>query len=111
VLIILVVQIASFLRVYKNHFDPTAIGEFLGEGGVTPAETEYWSQIRFRFIRAVTFIDRDLEPALRILLTECGFRLPGALIHVNNRHVVLDMSDIDTVQVKLKRLTGWLKCL
>eukprot|EP00595_Chromulina_sp_UTEXLB2642_P001168 CAMPEP_0196764042 /NCGR_PEP_ID=MMETSP1095-20130614/5284_1 /TAXON_ID=96789 ORGANISM="Chromulina nebulosa, Strain UTEXLB2642" /NCGR_SAMPLE_ID=MMETSP1095 /ASSEMBLY_ACC=CAM_ASM_000446 /LENGTH=1536 /DNA_ID=CAMNT_0042118611 /DNA_START=710 /DNA_END=5320 /DNA_ORIENTATION=- len=70
-------EIASFLRVYKNHFDPTSIGDFLGEGGVSINEIEYWNQIRFRYIRAVTFIDLDLEPALRLLLTGCGFRLPG----------------------------------
>lgn len=46
---------------------------------MTPAEEEYWSQIRFRYIRAVSFIDLDLESALRMLLTECGFRLPGKL--------------------------------
>jgi hypothetical protein len=76
-------EVASFLRVYKNHFDPTAIGEFLGEGGITPEQQEYWSQIRFRYIRAVTFIDLDLEPALRILLTESGFRLPGEAQKIN----------------------------
>jgi len=70
-------EIASFLRVYKNSFDPSAIGEFLGEGGRTPADVDYWSQIRFRYTRAVSFVEMDLEPALRLYLTGCGFRLPG----------------------------------
>ena len=70
-------EIASFLRVYKNSLDPSAIGEFLGEGGRTPAEVDYWSQIRFRYTRAVSFVEMDLEPALRLYLTGCGFRLPG----------------------------------
>ena len=70
-------EIASFLRVYKNSLDPSAIGEFLGEGGRNNVEAEYWSQIRFRYTRAVSFVEMDLEPALRLYLTGCGFRLPG----------------------------------
>ena len=70
-------EIASFLRVYKNSFDPSAIGDFLGEGGCNTREEEYWSQIRFRYTRAVSFVELELEPALRLYLTGCGFRLPG----------------------------------
>ena len=70
-------EIASFLRVYKNSFDPSAIGEYLGEGGVTPHEEVYWSQIRFRYTRAISFVELEVEPALRLYLTGCGFRLPG----------------------------------
>jgi hypothetical protein len=70
-------EIARFLRVYKNSFDPSAIGDFLGEGGVSPKEEEYWSQIRFRYTRAVSFVEMEIEPALRLYLTGCGFRMPG----------------------------------
>jgi len=70
-------EIANFLRVYKNSFDPSAIGDFLGEGGCNVREEEYWSQIRFRYTRAVSFVELELEPALRLYLTGCGFRLPG----------------------------------
>lgn len=70
-------EIASFLRVYKNSFDPTAIGEYLGEGGITPHEEIYWAQIRFRYTRAISFVELEVEPALRLYLTGCGFRLPG----------------------------------
>jgi hypothetical protein len=70
-------EIAGFLRVYKNSFDPSAIGDYLGEGGLTPAEQEYWSQIRYRYTRAISFVEMELEPALRLYLTGCGFRLPG----------------------------------
>lgn len=70
-------EIASFLRVYKNSFDASAIGEYLGEGGVTPEEEVYWSMIRFRYTRAVCFVEMDIVVALRMYLTGCGFRLPG----------------------------------
>jgi len=70
-------DIAQFLRVHRSHFDPPAIGDFLGEGGQTPQEIEYWSQIRFRYSRAISFIDMDVESALRLYLTGSGFRLPG----------------------------------
>jgi Sec7-like guanine-nucleotide exchange factor len=76
-------EIASFLRVYKNSFDPSAIGEYLGEGGVTPYEEVYWSQIRFRYTRAISFVELEVEPALRLYLTGCGFRLPGEAQKIN----------------------------
>jgi Sec7-like guanine-nucleotide exchange factor len=62
-------EIVNFLRVYKNSFDPISIGEFLGEGGVSSTQMEYWAQIRFRYTRAVSFVEMDLEPALRLYLT------------------------------------------
>ena len=37
--------------------------------GVSPVEVEYWSQIRFRYTRAVSFVEMELEPALRLYLT------------------------------------------
>ena len=70
-------EISNFLRVYKSHFDQTALGDFLGEGGITQAEIEYWNQIRYRYTRAVSFVELEIEPALRLFLTGCGFRLPG----------------------------------
>jgi hypothetical protein len=76
-------EIANFLRLYKNSFDPGAIGEFLGEGGKNPQEEEYWSNIRFRYTRAVSFVEMDIEPALRLYLTGCGFRMPGEAQKIN----------------------------
>jgi len=70
-------DIAQFLRLHRSHFDPRAIGDFLGEGGDSPQEIEYWAQIRFRYSRAISFVDMDVESALRLYLTGSGFRLPG----------------------------------
>jgi hypothetical protein len=64
-------EIASFLRIYKQRFDPTAIGEYLGQDG------PQYEQIMFRYIRATSFAELTVEPALRLFLTGCGFRLPG----------------------------------
>jgi Sec7-like guanine-nucleotide exchange factor len=36
-----------------------------------------YEQILFRYIRATSFAEMTIEPALRKFLTECGFRLPG----------------------------------
>ena len=33
--------------------------------------------IRYRYSRAISFVNMDLEMALRHYLTGCGFRLPG----------------------------------
>ena len=52
-------EIASFLRVYKNSFDPSAIGEYLGEGGVTPHE-EVRNTFVFRYIPSHPFIFRHI---------------------------------------------------
>merc|ERR1711871_1755667 len=70
-------EIANFLRLYKNSFDPSAIGDYLGEGGTSSEEIEYWEQVRFKFVRGVSFAQMPVEQALRVFLTGCGFRLPG----------------------------------
>jgi hypothetical protein len=70
-------EIAGFVRIYKDSFDPVSIGEFLGEGGRNTKEEEYWNAIRYRFTRAVSFVDLHLYDALRLYLTNCGFRMPG----------------------------------
>jgi brefeldin A-inhibited guanine nucleotide-exchange protein len=70
-------EVASFLRIYKNNFDPAAIGDYLGEGGRTPEEEKYWDHVRYQYTRAVSFVDMDIEPSLRLYLTGCGFRMPG----------------------------------
>jgi len=70
-------EVASFLRLYGSSFDPSTIGDFLGEGGKTPEEEVYWSHVRYRYTRAVSFSDMNLEASLRKFLTQCGFRLPG----------------------------------
>jgi len=70
-------EIASFLRIHSDHLDPAALGRYLGEGGSDHSETDFWSQIRFNFIRAISFVGMTVEEGLRHLLTQGGFRLPG----------------------------------
>eukprot|EP01041_Mallomonas_annulata_P008580 gene8580-17701_t len=70
-------EIASFLLLYKSQFDPSAIGELLGEGGRNAEELTYWSQVRYRYARATNYTDMTVEQGLRKYLTTCGFRLPG----------------------------------
>ena len=40
-------------------------------------EEAYYSMIRFRYTRALCFVEMELVTALRLFLTGCGFRLPG----------------------------------
>ena len=69
---------ASFLRLYRENFAPSAIGDFLGEGGVPNSpEEEYWCMVRYQYSRAVSFVDMPLDVSLRLYLTGCGFRMPG----------------------------------
>ena len=69
---------ASFLRLYLDNFAPSAIGDFLGEGGIPESpEEEYMTMVRYQFSRAVSFVDMSLDVSLRLYLTGCGFRMPG----------------------------------
>jgi hypothetical protein len=70
-------EISSFLRVHGEELDPVALGRYLGEGGSDHYETDFWNQIRFNFIRAISFVRMTVEEGLRHLLTQGGFRLPG----------------------------------
>lgn len=38
---------------------------------------DYWKSIRLQYVRAIAFHGMTLEDALRHLLTDSGFRLPG----------------------------------
>lgn len=69
-------DIAAFLRIHHAKFDPTMLGEYLGEGGVE-ADEEHWNLIRFNYVRAISFVGLNAEQGLRHFLTNCGFRLPG----------------------------------
>ncbi|CAM9848521.1 unnamed protein product, partial [Hapterophycus canaliculatus] len=68
-------DIANFLRIYKKDLDPLSIGDFLSEPDVDGGE--YWKSIRLQYVRAIAFHGMTLEEALRHLLTDSGFRLPG----------------------------------
>ncbi len=54
-------EIASFLRIHCDHLDPAALGRYLGEGGSDHSETDFWDQIRFNFIRAISFVGMTVE--------------------------------------------------
>jgi hypothetical protein len=70
-------EFATFIRVYRSHFDPTSLGEFLGEGGRTKDEEQFWDQTRLFFTRAINFTELTVEAALRLYFTDSGFRVPG----------------------------------
>ena len=40
------------------------------KGGITSSQMEYWSQIRFRYTRAVSFVEMDLEPVITTTITK-----------------------------------------
>jgi hypothetical protein len=54
-------DIANFLRIHKERFDPIDLGLYLSEGGTGGAETEYWNSIRHTFIRAISFVGMNVE--------------------------------------------------
>jgi len=70
-------DVASFLRLHQSKIDPSALGEYLGEGGIDGRDVEYWNLIRFNYVRAISFVGMNVEQGLRHFLTNCGFRLPG----------------------------------
>jgi hypothetical protein len=54
-------DIASFLRIHRADLRPSDLGKYLGEGGSTGSETEYWNLIRFSYIRAISFVGMTVE--------------------------------------------------
>lgn len=70
-------EFATFIRLYCSHFDPTSLGEFLGEGGRTKEDEHFWDQTRLYFTRAINFTELSIEAALRLYFTSSGFRVPG----------------------------------
>jgi len=54
-------EISSFLRIHSKDLDPAALGRYLGEGGSDHSETDFWNQLRFSFIRAISFVRMTIE--------------------------------------------------
>jgi hypothetical protein len=56
-------HIATFLRVHMSSIDSSLLGEYLGEGGVDGADTDFYNLIRFNFSRATSFVGMSIEQA------------------------------------------------
>mmetsp|Transcript_28430 Transcript_28430/g.34635 ORF Transcript_28430/g.34635 Transcript_28430/m.34635 type:complete len:1081 (-) Transcript_28430:82-3324(-) len=69
-------DIASFLRIHVNALDSAVLGDYLGEGGHA-GDGEFWNQLRYHYVRAISFVGMNVEEGLRHFLTRSGFRLPG----------------------------------
>ena len=54
-------EISLFLRIHCDDLDPAALGRYLGEGGSDYSETDFWNQIRFNFVRAISFVGMTVE--------------------------------------------------
>lgn len=53
-------NVAAFLRLHRAQFDASSLGVFLAEGG-KGGETDYWNQIRFNYIRPISFVGMNVE--------------------------------------------------
>ena len=56
-------HIATFLRVHLSSIDSGLLGEYLGEGGVDGADTDFFNLVRFNFARATSFVGMGIEQA------------------------------------------------
>lgn len=54
-------EVATFLRIQHSRFNPRALGEYLGEGGFDDTAIEYSNQIRFNYVRAISFVGMTVE--------------------------------------------------
>ena len=54
-------EISSFLRIHCEDLEPSVLGSYLGEGGSDHSETDFWNQIRFNYIRAISFVGMTVE--------------------------------------------------
>ena len=56
-------HISAFLRIHLSSIDPRFLGEYLGEGGLDGADTDFFNLIRFNFVRATSFVGMNIEQA------------------------------------------------
>ena len=56
-------HIATFLRIHLSSIHPSLLGEYLGEGGVDGADTDFFNLVRFNFARATSFVGMNIEQA------------------------------------------------
>ncbi len=56
-------HISAFLRIHLSSIDPRFLGEYLGEGGIDGADTDFFNLIRFNFARATSFVGMNIEQA------------------------------------------------
>jgi len=71
-------SVAQLLRVNQREFGEDVIGDYLGEGGRTPAEQAFMVSLRDAYTRSAPRNAGDsFDEALRHFLTRGGFRLPG----------------------------------
>lgn len=54
-------EIATFLRIHHGRLDHAVLGDYLGEGGVTSDDIEYWNLVRFNYVRAISFVAMTVE--------------------------------------------------
>lgn len=56
-------QISTFLRIHMSSIDSGVLGDYLGEGGVDGADTDFFNLVRFYFARATSFVGMNIEQA------------------------------------------------
>lgn len=56
-------QISTFLRIHLSSIDSGLLGDYLGEGGVDGADTDFFNLVRFNFARATSFVGMNIEQA------------------------------------------------
>jgi len=56
-------QISTFLRIHMSSIDSGLLGDYLGEGGVDGADTDFFNLVRFNFARATSFVGMNIEQA------------------------------------------------
>jgi hypothetical protein len=56
-------QISTFLRIHMSSINSGLLGDYLGEGGVDGADTDFFNLVRFNFARATSFVGMNIEQA------------------------------------------------
>lgn len=54
-------EIATYLRVNQEKWDPVELGIYLGEGGTSSIDAEFFNSIRSLYVRAVSFVGMNVE--------------------------------------------------
>lgn len=69
-------DVVQFLKLYGNEINDVVIGDYLGEGGENDEEIEFYKKIRLLYLKT-SYAGKTFEEALRFMLTQGGFKLPG----------------------------------
>lgn len=67
-------EIVNLFRLHQDKIDDALLGDYLGEGGDTPEEEQFYKNVREIFMKGTSYAGVPFVEALRMMLTQGGFK-------------------------------------